>query len=100
MGHKNADRVPLSYRRVHCETVADMVREGWDVLSQCGHCGLVMLVIARVSGAETSLWNRKGRCRRLGCIGLVDFLAKAPGMYSHEALQAPWPEEKPSRRGE
>ena len=44
MGHKNPDRVPLSYRRVRCETVADMQAQGWDVVSKCRTCGLTMQV--------------------------------------------------------
>jgi hypothetical protein len=103
MGHRNPDRVPLSYRRSRCETVADMLRERWDVISRCRACGLTMGVnlkhIARLSGSNVSLWNRTERCRRLGCTGLVDFLAKAPGMRSHDLLAAEWPDETPPERG-
>ena len=91
MGHRNPDRVPLSYRRARCETVSAMRRDGWDVLSQCPVCGLVMTVdlalMIRVSGPAVSLWNRRAKCRRLGCAGKVQFLAKAPGMPSHERLE-------------
>lgn len=38
MGHKNADRVPLSYRRVRCETVAEMQAQGWKVITRCRAC--------------------------------------------------------------
>lgn len=51
---------------------------------------LRLIVRIRVSG--TTLWNRTARCRRLGCVGVVDFQAKAPGMASHEPLQGPRPE--------
>lgn len=99
MGHRNPDRIPLSWRRTTCETVADMIRARWDVVSKCGACGLQMQVqlrvIARVSGSSTSLWNRDAACRRLLCPGKVEFWAKAPGMASHERLAAEWPEGKP-----
>lgn len=99
MGSRNPDRVPLSYRRRKCETVVDMIEQGWDVISTCRTCGLVMGVdlrtIAQVRGPAFSLWNRKSRCRRVGCGGVVEFQAKAPGMGYHERLDAPWPDGKP-----
>jgi hypothetical protein len=92
MGSRNRDRIPLAYRRSKCETVADMRQQGWDVLSRCDACGLIMRVdlalIERVSGPETSLWNHRARCRRVGCTGHVDFLARAPGMGWHDVLRA------------
>jgi len=70
-----------------------MARDRWDVISICEKCGLVMRVnlglIVRVSGPATSLWNRKARCRRVGCTGFVVFQARAPGMAMHEPLTAP-----------
>ncbi len=93
MGHRNSDRVPIAYRRARCETVAQMRRDRWDVISKCEACGLIMRVdlalIIRVRGPAVSLWNRKARCRRLGCGGWVAFQARAPGMDLHDALTAP-----------
>ena len=93
MGHRNADRVPMRIRRERCETVEAMLREQWDVISKCEKCGLIMRVnlalLVRVGGPTVSLWNRKERCRRLGCTGWVEFQARAPGMAMHEALAAP-----------
>jgi hypothetical protein len=92
MGHRNPDRVPLAYRRARCETVEQMRAERWDVISKCARCELIMQVdlglIIKVSGPRVSLWNRKARCRRLGCNGFVEFQAKAPGMGWHEELRA------------
>jgi hypothetical protein len=103
MGTRNPDRVPLAYRRRRCETVADMIDQGWDVISRCRRCELLMTVdlqmIARVRGPAFSLWCRKSRCRRIGCTGVVEFQAKAPGMAWHEALEAPWPDGKPPATG-
>lgn len=93
MGSRNSDRIPIQMRRRKCETVADMAAQGWDVLSKCQACGLVMRVnlkmIAKVSGPATSLWNRKQRCRRVGCTGFIEFQGRAPDMHWHETLSAP-----------
>jgi len=101
MGRRNPDRIPMREWRSNAETVADMQRKGWDVISSCQKCGLAMatdlVVIARLSGPATSLWNRSSPCRRIGCTGAVVFLAKIPGRSMHEALSAPWPEHKPPK---
>jgi hypothetical protein len=99
MGSRNLDRVPIREWRRKVETVADMLRERWDVVSKCQACGLMMQtnlrLVARVSGPETSLWNRKEPCRRLGCAGHVEFLARVPGRRDYQPLAAPWPDGKP-----
>jgi hypothetical protein len=104
MGSRNPDRVPLSYRRRKCETVEEMIGQGWDVLAKCATCDLLMRVdlrlIARVRGRKFSLWNQRSRCRRVGCNGVVSFQARAPGMGWHEPLDAPWPDGKPPLSGE
>jgi hypothetical protein len=93
MGSRNPDRVPLAYRRRRCETVGDMLVQIWDVTSRCRTCRLELRVdlrvIAAVRGPEFVLWNRTSRCRRTSCRGVVDFLAKAPGMGWHEPLESP-----------
>jgi hypothetical protein len=92
MGRKNIDRIPLTDRYGEGQTVAHMAVAGWEVITRCQACGLMMVVdlklVATVSGPATSLWNRKARCRRIGCNGWVQFQAKAPGMpyYSELAI--------------
>ncbi len=90
MGHRNPDRVPLSARLARGRTVGDMIRERWEVISKCDHCGLMMLadlaMIARVAGPGVILWNRRAKCRRLLCPGHVAFHAKAPGMDGYQPL--------------
>jgi hypothetical protein len=92
MGRRNVDRVPINHYRAAAATVADMQRLGWEVVSKCAACGLMMPVdldlIALRSGAKTVLWNRKARCRRLGCEGFVEFQAKQPGGGYYQALRA------------
>jgi len=88
----------LAYRRTRCPTIGDMLREVWDVLSSCQKCGLVMQVdladMIKLRGPKVVLWNRKARCRRIGCSGFVEFQAMAPGIYMHESLRPsdpmPW----------
>lgn len=104
MGSRNPDRVPLAYRRRKCETVSDMVAQAWEVLARCEKCDLLtrvdLRVVAKVRGSGFSLWNQRSRCRRVGCTGVVAFLAKAPGMNWHEPLQAAWPDGAPPRTTE
>lgn len=88
--------MPLIVRRAKCETVTEMMRQRWDVIAVCQRCGLTMEVelgtIAKVCGPGFSLWNRKARCRKVGCTGHVEFHAKAgDGMLWHEPLRAPDP---------
>lgn len=91
MGAKNPDRIPVAARFGKCRTVADMLSQRWDVISKCQTCDLTMqadlALIARISGPATMLWNRKARCRRLHCAGVVEFMARAPGMAWHEYLR-------------
>ena len=93
MGNRNPALIPIRMRRPMCETVEAMRRQGWDVISHCQKCGLIMAVdltrIIRLRGPDVSLWNRKARCRRMGCGGWVEFQAKAPGMIMHDPLSAP-----------
>lgn len=34
--------------------------------------------IIKVNGPQFSLWNRKARCRRVGCTGFVQFRQRRP----------------------
>jgi len=92
MGHKNPDRIPVAFYRASVITVADMTHHQWDVLSKCTACGLLMqldlALVARLSGPQTVLWNRKQRCRRIGCQGFVEFQARPPGAAVYESLTA------------
>lgn len=101
MGSRNLDRISVAEWRNRCETIEDFARDRIEVISACRKCGLQMPVdlalVARVSGAKTSLWNRHPQCKRLGCDGVVDFKAKFWGANSYQTLEAPWPVGKPPR---
>jgi hypothetical protein len=92
MGTKNPERIPVAAWRVKYPTVAELARDRVDVISSCPSCGLNMAVdlalVARISGASTSFWNRKAPCRRIGCSGHVEFRAKFRGTHIYQALSA------------
>jgi hypothetical protein len=92
MGSKNLDRLPVAAWRMKYPTVAELARDRVDVISSCASCGLNMAVdlalVVRVSGASTSLWNRKAPCRRIGCSGFIEFRAKFRGTHIYQALAA------------
>lgn len=102
MGSRNPDRIPIRMWREHVETLWDMQQRGWQVISHCRTCGLMMAVDLDVliwkMGARASLWNRKPPCRRLGCGGRAVFEVKLPGVGYYQALEAPWPPGKPPAR--
>ncbi|UTP38665.1 hypothetical protein M9M90_15750 [Phenylobacterium sp. LH3H17] len=102
MGTKNIDRLPFEGFRRNAETVAQMQAAGWSVIAKCDTCRVALDVnlafIAKASGPDTSLWNRRQRCKVVGCSGWVDFLGRHPRRASHEPLRAPWPEGVPARR--
>ncbi len=99
MGAKNLDRIPMAEWRRKAETVADMQAQGWDVITKCQACGLAMTVnldlVGWVAGPRTVLWNRKARCRRIGCSGFVEFQGRPPRRQTYEPLRAPAPSDVP-----
>jgi hypothetical protein len=103
MGTANPDKVDMRVWRGGCETVQQMLDQGWDVISQCQNqaCRLQMRVdlaaMVLVGGPDASLWNRTPPCRRVGCAGAVWFLGRAPRMSRHRRLEADWPEDRPAR---
>ncbi len=101
MGSRNPDRVDMAIWRGGCETVGQMVERRWDVVSKCERCALQLhtdlRVIIKVKGPQVSLWNRRQRCRKLGCGGQVRFMAKPPGCTYYRDLDAPWPAGRPAR---
>ena len=68
------------------------------MFSGCGTRGLQMptplKLIARVSGPETSLWNRNEPCRRMACTGRATFFGRPPMLPQHIPLEAGWPKHK------
>lgn len=94
MGARNRDRIWIGEYRRAVATVADMAARQWAVIAKCQACGLMTVVdlelVARVSGAATVLWNRKARCKKVGCQGFVEFQAHVPnGPAGYETLTAP-----------
>jgi hypothetical protein len=96
MGSANPERVPMKTWRGGCETVVQMIDQHWAVIGRCTRCQLKFEVdlslIVRVSGPRTSLWNRTGRCKVVGCGGAVRFMGKPPRVTFFQDLEADWPE--------
>lgn len=82
MGRRNPDRYAISDWRQACPNVHWMIAERWDVIAECGSCGLQMQAdlvrIEREKGPDYSLWDRSTPCRRLRCRGFVQFHALPP----------------------
>ncbi len=98
MGATNIDRLPFRVFRRNAETIADMYANRWSVIARCDTCGLAidvnLTLVARLKGPQTSLWNRRQPCKRIGCRGWMDFFGKHPERHSHEQLLAPDPDDK------
>ena len=76
--------------RSGCETVGQMHQRRWDVITKCRRCGLQLhanlRMVIKVNGPDFSLWNRRTRCRKVGCGGMVEFMGKPPGCGMYRAL--------------
>lgn len=98
MSYVKLERRPPTWWRGQAETADQMLAKHWDVTSRCSTCHLVMrtnlAVITMVSGGETSLWNRRQRCRRMHCVGFVTFSARPPELMQPFALMSAWPEDR------
>ena len=95
MSFRKPERRPPEFWRGRAETVTQMQALHWDVTTECASCRLEMrvdlAVVALAAGPETSLWNRRQPCRRLGCTGFVTFHARPPELLRPIRLEAPWP---------
>jgi hypothetical protein len=95
MGARRPDNVPMVIWRGGCETVGQMIARDWRVMSCCLRCHVKqhtdLKVIAKVRGPNASLWNRRPRCKVIGCGGRVQFHAMPPGCTRFRALDADWP---------
>jgi len=90
MGRKNIDRIPITEWRQSCSTVTKMRARGWEVVSRCRSCHLVMDVdlerMALELGPDFCLWDRQPPCRSRRCGGRVVFQARVPGKPLFENL--------------
>lgn len=95
MGSRNLDRIDFDCFAVHAETAGDMLRLGWRIQSVCLVCGLKMDEplenIVKLAGPDYVLWDKKGRCRRVGCHGARVFEGRPRGMNHFNRLTRPQP---------
>lgn len=101
MGARKPENIPLREFRAEHETVGQIARAGWAVISCCSKCRVQLTVdlklIIRVSGPNASLWNRAKRCKVVGCDGVTVLHAKPPFHSFFTPLMAEWPEGVPPR---
>ncbi|MDP3853602.1 hypothetical protein [Phenylobacterium sp.] len=99
MGSKNPDRVPLSARRHHGETVGLMRANKWKIRSDCPHCRVAVNIsldpIICMRGPLYSLWDRTMKCPNAACSGQARIAAIAPGMHKYEAMITAKPFDEP-----
>lgn len=91
MGAKSPDRIPFQHFHFQSRTVGLMIENGWTAISQCEACRLQMTVdlelIVTVKGPDVTLWNRRQRCKSVGCTGWVFFLGKHPRRIGFDPLK-------------
>ena len=95
MSTRKPERWPPEQWRGIANTVGKMRAAGWSVRSYCRTCHLLMEVdldtIILRRGADTVLWNRQAKCRRIGCSGVVEFQGRPPPLVGYMRLIAEWP---------
>lgn len=96
MSYVKLENRPVSWWRVHANTIGQMIDQGWVVWSVCNACFLVMPAdlewFAYKLGDGETLWNRHPACRRFGCTGAVTFHGTPPTINRCMELKADWPE--------
>ncbi len=91
MSTKKPERIPFQHFHFQSRMVGLMIENGWTVISQCEKCQLQTTVdldlIVTVKGPQVTLWNRRQRCKKVGCSGWVYFLGKHPRRIGFDRLE-------------
>ena len=92
MGRKNLDRYTEDDWRAASRSVEQILINGWPVYADCPVCELRIQAdlkrIAQVRGAHYSLWGADAACRRVGCIGRVQFVLRPRGAIGEFVMTA------------
>lgn len=95
MGSRNLDRIPITERRRHGETVGQMRVNGWKIRTHCDACRVAVNIaldpIIAMRGPLYSLWDRRMKCPNAACNAKAWIAAKAPGMAVYQLLVTPAP---------
>lgn len=92
MGRRNLDRYTETDWREASATVTLIIRNGWPVYAECEVCNVRLWVdlalIAERAGPATNLWGRRGKCKRVGCVGKTVFYIRPHGALTTYAMTA------------
>jgi hypothetical protein len=98
MGSFNRNRHIPTPTPADALTLGQMAKAGWEMVARCKRCGVVLTVdvaaLIKLHGPDAIWWGRKPRCRVVGCVGRVEFGARAWRMGSWQSLsRTPTPQE-------
>ncbi|WP_426041865.1 hypothetical protein [Brevundimonas sp. TWP2-3-4b1] len=92
MGRKNLDCYTEADWREASGSVERILINGWPVYADCPVCDLRIQAdlkrIAQVRGSHYSLWGADAACRRVGCIGRVQFVLRLRGAQGEYLMTA------------
>ena len=92
MGRKNFDRYSEDDWRAASRSVDQILVNGWPVYADCPVCDLRIKAdlkrIAQVKGYEYNLWGADAACRRVGCVGRVQFVIRPRGALGEFVMTA------------
>lgn len=92
MGRKNYDAYSAQDWRDASPTVRAILANRWTVFADCPICDLRIRAdvrrIADVMGPTYSLWGADAPCRRVGCIGRVQFVLRPIGAHMDYVMTA------------
>lgn len=92
MGRRNLDRYTEDDWRGASRTVEQILVNGWPVYADCPVCELRIRAdlkrIAQVAGVDYSLWGASAACRRVGCVGRVQFVIRPRGAIAEIVMTA------------
>lgn len=94
MTTRGPDTFSASELHAACPTVGAMEKRNWDVISECLKCGLRLQVnlkvVIAIKGPGFSLFDRRTRCKKLGCGGTAIFAIKVPRGSFHQRIDNPF----------
>ncbi len=92
MGRRNLDRYSEDDWREGSRTVEQILVNGWPVFADCPVCELRIRAdvkrIAEVRGPRYNLWGADAPCRRVGCVGRVQFVLRPRGAIMEYVMTA------------
>lgn len=92
MGRRNLDRYSEDDWRTASASVEQILVNGWPAFADCPVCDLRIRAdlkrIVQVKGPGYSLWGADAACRRVGCLGRVQFVIRPRGAIGEYVMTA------------